>query len=99
MRKYCEDLPDDWEDPIVAEIHEIRQRIMEEFDYDLGAYLRYIRRKEKEEIARGSRRYVAAPARRPRGRKPGRHRLRYAVSPRAVRWLPASRRAGRGRGR
>lgn len=99
MRNYCEDLPDDREDPIVAEIHEIRRQIMGEFDNDFGAYLRYLRRKQKEEMARGSRRYVAPPARRPGGREPGRHRRRYAVSPAAVRWLPASPRAGRGRGR
>lgn len=85
---------DDWEDPIVAEIHEIRRQIMAEFNNDLGSYFRYLRAVQKEEMARG-RRYVAAPARRPRGRTPARPRLRYAVSPRGVQW----RHAGRGRGR
>lgn len=94
---YCTVI-DGWEDPIVAEVHEIRRQIMAKFNNDLGAYVRYIRAIQKENMARGQR-YVAAPARKPRGRAPGRHRLRYTVSPRGVRRRPASPCAGRGRGR
>lgn len=85
---------DDWEGPIMAELRQIRRQIMERFDNDFSAYLRYLKKKQRENMRQGIR-YIAAPARRPRGRTPVRHRLRYAVIPGGVRSLPA----GRGRGR
>jgi hypothetical protein len=30
--------PDDWEDPIVAEVHRTRRMIMKEFNNDFDAY-------------------------------------------------------------
>jgi hypothetical protein len=41
------------EDPIVAEIHRIRQQIMIDFDHDLGAYMQYLKAMEEEERKRG----------------------------------------------
>jgi hypothetical protein len=35
--------PVDWDDPIVADIHHIRQQIMAEFNDDLGTYVAYLR--------------------------------------------------------
>lgn len=78
----------------MAELRQIRQQMMEEFDNDIPTFLRYLEKQRREHMRRGFR-YAAPPARRPRGRTPERHRLRYAVSPRGVRRRPA----GRGRGR
>ncbi len=36
------------EDPIVAEVHATRARIMAEFNYDLAAYMDYIRQREEQ---------------------------------------------------
>jgi hypothetical protein len=54
--------PEDWEDPIVAEVHQIRQQIMAEFDYDLDAYFRYTQSLEEQDRKLGVR-YVEAPLR------------------------------------
>jgi hypothetical protein len=51
-----------WEDPIVAEVHKIRQEIMAEFDNDLDAYFRYVQGVEEEKRKRGVQ-YVKAPLR------------------------------------
>lgn len=51
-----------WEDPIVAEIHKIRQEIMAKFDNDLDAYVRYIQGVEEEKRKRGVR-YIDTPIR------------------------------------
>jgi len=61
MRLECDEMPDDWEDPIVAEIHEIRQRIMAEFNHDLGAYMEHLTALEEDERRRG-RKIVDLPA-------------------------------------
>jgi hypothetical protein len=58
-----------WEDPIVAEVHRIRQAIMAEFDNDLEAYFRYIQRVEEAERKRGVR-YVEGPLHKGREVKP-----------------------------
>jgi hypothetical protein len=42
-----------YEDPIVAEIHRIRQQIMVEFDHDLDAYMQYLKAMTEEERKRG----------------------------------------------
>lgn len=61
--------PEDWEDPIVAEIHQIRQEIMARFDNDLDAYIRHIRKLEEEERKRG-RVIIDEPLRRRQQMKP-----------------------------
>lgn len=50
------------EDPIVAEVHRVRQEIMAAFDYDLESYFRYIQAREEENRRRGVR-YVEGPIR------------------------------------
>jgi hypothetical protein len=45
--------PDDWEDPIVAEVHRTRRMIMKEFNNDFDAYFQHLRELEKEAEARG----------------------------------------------
>jgi hypothetical protein len=42
-----------WEDPIVAEVHRIRRKILAEFDGDFGAYFKYIQSLEEENRRRG----------------------------------------------
>lgn len=37
----------DYDDPIVAEVHEIRRQIMEEFNWDRMAYHRYLKEWER----------------------------------------------------
>jgi hypothetical protein len=54
--------PEAWEDPIVAEVHQIRQQIMAEFENDLDAYFRYGQAVQEEKQKRGVR-YVTAPLR------------------------------------
>lgn len=49
-----------WEDPIVAEVHKIRQELLARFDGDVDAYFQYIRGIEAEKRRRGVR-YVEAP--------------------------------------
>ena len=49
------DAPSDWEDPIVAEVHQIRREIMAEFDNDVDAYFRYVQSLEEEDRKRGMR--------------------------------------------
>ena len=41
------------EDPIVAEVHRIRQQLLAEFDGDVDAYSRYVRRIEAEKRKQG----------------------------------------------
>lgn len=53
------------EDPIVAEVHQIRQEIMAEFNNDLEAYFRYIQAQEEEDRRRGVQ-YVEGPIRKGR---------------------------------
>jgi hypothetical protein len=42
-----------WEDPIVAEIHAIREEIARKFDYDMDAIVADIKRHEDELRRRG----------------------------------------------
>lgn len=49
------------EDPILAEIHRIREEIIEEFDYDLDKLIEYLRQREAEHPER----VVSFPPRRP----------------------------------
>lgn len=51
-----------WEDPIVAEIHEIRAKLLAEFDGDVDAYYRHIQQVAEEKRKRGVY-YVDAPVR------------------------------------
>ena len=60
---------EEWKDPIVAEIHEIRRRIMAEFDNDLEAYFRFIQAVEEENRKRGVR-YVDGPLHNARAAEP-----------------------------
>lgn len=53
------------EDPIVAEVHRIRQATMAEFDHDLEAYFRYIQALEQDDRRRGVP-YVEGPLRKER---------------------------------
>ncbi len=41
------------EDPILAELHQIRQEILAEFDGDLDAYYRHLKEIEEGERQRG----------------------------------------------
>jgi hypothetical protein len=41
-----------WEDPIVKETHQARERLFARFDYDLGAFCRFLREKEAEHADR-----------------------------------------------
>jgi hypothetical protein len=45
-----------WEDPIVAEVHEIRRQIMAEHDNDLGKYFASLMQRQAE----SGRKYVKA---------------------------------------
>jgi hypothetical protein len=45
--------PADWDDPIVREVREARERIFATFDYDLDAYVRYLRELQEEARRRG----------------------------------------------
>jgi hypothetical protein len=47
------DLDADWEDPIVAEIHEICAQLLAEFDGDVSAYYAHIQQLEEEKRKRG----------------------------------------------
>ena len=47
-----------WEDPIVAEIHRIREEILAEFDGDFDAYFKYVQGIEEENRRRGLKQYV-----------------------------------------
>lgn len=49
-----------WEDPIVAEVHRVRQEIFARFKGDMKAYLQHIRAGEEEERRRG-RKIISAP--------------------------------------
>jgi hypothetical protein len=49
-------------DPIVAEVHRVRQAIMAEFNHDLEAYFRYIQSVERHKRERGVR-YMEGPLR------------------------------------
>ncbi len=51
------------DDPIVEEVHRIREEIMKEFNYDLGAYFRYLKEREEEDRKNG-RVIVSPPSRR-----------------------------------
>jgi hypothetical protein len=42
-----------WEDPIVAEVHRIRREIMTEFNGDMDAYHRHLKKIEAEERKKG----------------------------------------------
>lgn len=53
MRPECDGSPDEWEDPIVAEVRKARQEIFAEFDYDLGAYAEHLRLVGAENRMRG----------------------------------------------
>lgn len=37
-----------WKDKIVEEVRKTREKIFEEFDYDINKYLKYIYEKQKE---------------------------------------------------
>ena len=53
-----------WRDPIVEEIHRIREEFAKEFNYDLNAMCAYFKAKE-EESRKSGRRVVSFPPRRP----------------------------------
>lgn len=57
------------EDPIVAEIHRIRQQIMARFNGDLEAYVAYLRSREGENRRYGFR-YASLPRVTPKNCKP-----------------------------
>ncbi len=42
-----------WKDPIVEEVHEAREQIMRECDYDMARVLERLRKHEKEHKAVG----------------------------------------------
>ncbi len=50
-----------WVDPIVEEIHQIRQAYAAQFNYDLDAIYRDIKRQEQE----SGREFVTLPAKKP----------------------------------
>ena len=62
----CDDFADDqeWEDPIVKEIHETRERLAARFGYDVSALFAYIREREAEARKRGV--VFADPSEQPR---------------------------------
>ena len=43
----------EWDDPIVREVREVRERIFAEFNYDLAAYIHYLGELQEEERQRG----------------------------------------------
>ena len=45
--------PAEWDDPIVREVREVRERILATFDYDLEAYVRYLGELQEEARRRG----------------------------------------------
>ncbi|HEX8317637.1 MAG TPA: hypothetical protein VF632_04505 [Longimicrobium sp.] len=51
----CEEFADDqeWEDPIVKEIHETRERLAARFGYDVPALFAHIREREADSGKRG----------------------------------------------
>lgn len=51
----CDELADEqaWEDPIVKEIHETRERLAARFGYDVSALFAYIREREAEARMQG----------------------------------------------
>jgi hypothetical protein len=51
-----------WEDPIVAEIHRVREQILAEFNYDVHAYFAHLQQVAREQQARGVR-YIQPPVR------------------------------------
>lgn len=48
-----------WIDPIVEEIHQIRQEIAARYNYDLGAFFEDVRKRQEE--ARKSGRVIVSP--------------------------------------
>lgn len=40
-----------WEDPIVAEVRKLRQRLFAEFNYDLEAYVEHLKARQQEREA------------------------------------------------
>jgi hypothetical protein len=44
-----------WEDPIVADVRNVRQEIFARFNYDLDAYFEHLKAVEEEDRARGAR--------------------------------------------
>jgi hypothetical protein len=60
------------DDPIVEEVHRIREEIMKEFNYDLEAYLRYLKEREEEDRKNG--RVIVSPP--PRRTVPTKEKLR-----------------------
>ena len=62
-------MDEEWEDPIVKEVHETRVRILARFGGDFHAYVDYIKALEAEDKKRGVV-YASPPPRRPIGYKP-----------------------------
>jgi hypothetical protein len=50
-----DEIPPEWEDPIVAEVRTARQQIFAEFNYDPDAYFEHLKAVEEEDRARGAR--------------------------------------------
>jgi hypothetical protein len=50
-----EEIPPEWEDPIVAEVRAARQRDFAEFTYGLNAYAMHLKELEQEARKRGVR--------------------------------------------
>lgn len=58
-----------FDDPVVEEVHRIRERMLAEHGGDLRALMESIRQSEKEAMAAG-RKFVSLPPRRPVGYQP-----------------------------
>lgn len=41
-----------WKDAIVEDLHRLREKIMKEFDNDLGALVAFLQKKEKQHASR-----------------------------------------------
>lgn len=56
-----------WKDPIVEEIHQIREQIAREHGNDLHAIVQHFQAKERETQRQTQRRVVSFPPKRPAG--------------------------------
>lgn len=65
-------MDEEWEDPIVKEVHETRARILARFGGDFHAYVNYIKALEAEDKRLGVQ-YASPPPRRPSGYKHNAH--------------------------
>lgn len=48
-----DEAPDGWDDPMVREVRDARERVFAAFDYDLEAYVRYLGERQEEARRRG----------------------------------------------